>query len=140
MRSVGMMCTSARVALASPLRLSRFFRAHFQLLDRGLRGDEIGFAGGDLLLGLQHVQRRHGSDFQLLLVVAQQLLRQLQGLLRDVHRQGGADQIPVGGNHGIQGGVQLLLELVVGHPEVVLGDPDVARVDRPGRNPAAGAG
>ncbi len=91
-------------------------------------------AGGQLGFGAHDFNGGQGSDLDLLLVVAVKSLVQGHGLLLDLHVLVEADQVPVGPDDRGDCGHDLLLEGQVADPQIVLGDADVAIVDR---NPEA---
>ena len=96
----------------------------------GLREHQILFRTGDSGLGANDLNRRHGSDVHLLLVVAIKLLVVGKRLLLGADVVVESNQIPIQLHHTGYRRNHLLLELQVGCFAVVARDTNVAVVHR----------
>ena len=94
----------------------------------GLGHDQILLIGGQLRFGSQYVERGHGSDFQLLLVVAIELLRNSHRRFLYLYIFTVENQFPVIIRSLGHGRDHLLRELRIRHFDVVFRFDDVARV------------
>ena len=89
-------------------------------------GDDQRFAArSDFRFRLQHIDRRHRADFHLDLVVPQQVLREVEGLLRHFVAAEGEGEIPVGVLHIAEDIEDALFELVARPPLAVPGHDDL---------------
>ena len=75
-----------------------------------MRADERLLVGGDTGFGIDHIERRHGTHFQLLAIVGEQLVTLLESVLLGLHVLVCLDQAPVNGLHLVHGVENLLPE------------------------------
>ena len=108
----------------------RIFEDRLLLQDPCL-GDRQGLLSRRQLgLGADDGNWRQRPDFHLLLVIAQQLLVEIHGLLLDLHVFAEANEIPIQIDYIRDDIDHLLLENQIGQLAVILGDLDVPRVHR----------
>ena len=93
-----------------------------------LRHDQILLVGRQLRFRCQHVQRRHGSNFQLFLVVTVKFLRNADGRFLHLHVFAVENQFPVIVRSLRHGRNHLLGELRIRHLYVVAGLDNVTSV------------
>ena len=97
---------------------------------RGLRHDQVLIVGCEFGFGSSHVQRGHGTDFQLLLVVVVEFCGYLDGFRLHLDIFPGVNEFPVRGNGVRYGGDRLLRESQVGDLAIVFGNEDIPPVYR----------
>ena len=93
-----------------------------------LRHDEILPVGSQLRFGASDIERSHGADLELLLIVVVEFLGNGNGLLLDFDVFTRVDKLPVSGDGAGRGGDGLLRESEVGNLAVVLCNDDVAAI------------
>src|SRR6266446_2070317 len=107
----------------------RILEDGFLLQDPRLGDGQILLGSGQLGFRAHDFDGRQRADFHLFLVIAEQLLVQIHGLLVHLHHLVEADQVPIQTDDGRDDVDYLLLEHQIGYLAIVPGDRNVARVD-----------
>ncbi len=94
----------------------------------GSGDDQVLIIGGQFGFRAGHIQRRHGADFQLFLVIVVEFFRDRNSLLLHVHVKPGIDQFPISVDGVGDGGDGLLSKSQVGDLAIVPGNKNIAAV------------
>ena len=113
-----------------PSRLKHVLEDGLLLQNVGFGDRQILLVGGHFGLRAYDLDRRQSAELHLLFVVVVQLLRNPQGLTRDLHLRVQAHQIPIQRNHVRHGGDHLLPEGEIGRANIVPRYLDLPVVDR----------
>ena len=95
-----------------------------------LRNDQVLAIGGEFGFGTSDIERGHGSDLELFLVVVIEFLGNGRGLLLNFHVFPREHKLPIGSDCVRGGGNRLLRKRPIRDFAIVLGDTNIPCVDR----------